>query len=112
MDLTLHKRFSDNYNLDLNYTLQFSRTTGSAANTVPADTRCSPSTRISAIMNVSAEAWSGSNARTRANNMLMRLIKVHSFDGQCLLTGTHYRREKSLYRARNIIPSTRNKPTW
>jgi outer membrane receptor for ferrienterochelin and colicin len=31
VDITLKKRFSDNYSLDLNYTLQFSRTTGSNA---------------------------------------------------------------------------------
>jgi hypothetical protein len=32
LDVTMHKRFSSNYSLDLNYTLQFSRTTGSAPN--------------------------------------------------------------------------------
>jgi hypothetical protein len=32
LDVTLTKRFSQNYSLDLNYTMQFSRTTGSSVN--------------------------------------------------------------------------------
>ena len=103
--------------------------TGRAANTLPADIRCRPSTRISEITKAWAEASGAHRDSSRVNTMGMRLVKIHSVnDNACtqdyslllVLSSPRptadiracYRRAKSLYRASIIIPSTMNSPSW